>query len=195
MTTKKLWILLTFFLLGGWTGCTQSPAPTEKPGAGQAGSPATASATQPVTAKANLAKAKEMAKAWQADAELRGILSPDAELDGTALPKPYAWSYTFYSKKAKKNYIISLWATGLEGMESDPMLGEEFREALPEDFVDSDRAIAAAKAAGFAPPDKTEMSLSKSRGEAAAWSIRGAGESIPEYLVDAQTGQLIRVKK
>lgn len=173
---------------------------------------ASASAAQivpPLTAKVELSNAINLARKWQPDASLVNILGPSVDARGVSLPSsPYSWSYTFDSKKAGKAFMVSVGnvadaATlskimtdgsylfyvgkdaGLTGSQQGPGAIGPGCQALPADFLDSDKAIAAAKAAGYQLTSQIQMHLAKCHSATALWEVNA-------FKIDATTGKHVQ---
>lgn len=107
------------------------------------------------TAKARLAEARALAAKWQPDAVLVTVSALQAKDDGTAAPGLSGWIYQFHSPKA--NRWISVYA-GKKGLERDD-LPVGLKTPLPQDFVDSDKALDAARKGGFKKSGDTLLAL------------------------------------
>lgn len=107
------------------------------------------------TAKSRLAEARALAAKWQADAVLVTVSALQAKDDGTAAPGLSGWIYQFHSPKANK--WISVY-TGKKGLERDD-LPVGMKTPLPQDFVDSDKALDAARKGGFKKSGDTLLAL------------------------------------
>jgi hypothetical protein len=131
------------------------------------------------TAKARLALAAAAAKKWRADAALTYVTTNTANPDGTAA----SWMYIYDSPAGKEQRMVIVDEGG--GVEVMPN-STAFRKPLGE-FVDSDRAMAAAVAAGM-KTNTWGMAMSLSVGERAEWFM-----SDPKftYTIDAATGKLL----
>ena len=133
----------------------------------------------PPTAKARLALAAAEARKWQADAVLTYVTTDTANPDGTA-PR---WMYLYDSPKAKEQRTVIV---GEEGDVDQMPNFTAFKKPLGE-FIDSDRAMAAAVAAGM----KTVtygMKMSLSVGAGAEWFMSDRDFS---YTIDGVTGKLL----
>ena len=97
------------------------------------------------TARAALPQVAAAAKAWQSDAALTHVSTLDAAKDG----KARSWLYTVYSAKARKSAIVT--ARDLAVL-LDPVDRNTSTEPLPDHWMDSDKALDAARAAGLALP-------------------------------------------
>lgn len=138
------------------------------------------------TAKADAGAAIAVARQWRADAVLTGIATFAANADGTASQ----WTYQFHSHAANQGLSVA-WQGGKpvsQVMSADATmpLGE---------FIDSDRAIAAAAKHGLRSKGKVPMTLRALGGgasEAVYWTIGTAFHSGDVAVVlAAQDGALI----
>lgn len=107
------------------------------------------------TAKSRLAEARALAAKWQPDAVLVTVSALQAKDDGTAAPGLSGWIYQFHSPKTGK--WISVY-TGKKGLERDD-LPVGLKTPLPQDFVDSDKALDAARKGGFKKSGDTLLAL------------------------------------
>jgi hypothetical protein len=107
------------------------------------------------TAKSRLAEARALAAKWQADAVLVTVSALQAKDDGTAAPGLAGWIYQFHSPKANKWISVHTGAKGLE--RGDLPVG--LKTPLPQDFVDSDKALDAARKGGFKKSGDTLLAL------------------------------------
>ncbi|MCC6196063.1 MAG: hypothetical protein IT518_16525 [Burkholderiales bacterium] len=94
------------------------------------------------TAKAALNEVLAHAKKWQADAVLTHVSTLTAKADGTAR----SWLYTVYSPKLKKSAIAT--ARNLE-VDLEEVGRNTSVDPLAGDFMDSDKALDAARKAGL----------------------------------------------
>ncbi len=162
-----------------------------------------------LTAKAQLANARNLAKKWQGDASLVDILGPSVDANGVSSPSAsYSWSYTFVSKKTDKAFMISVGKAadvsalskvmtdnsylfyigtdaGLTGSVQESVTVGPGCQALPAEFLDSDKAMAAAKSAGYKPGSQTGMHLSRCDTRPAIWSIN-------EFEIDAASAKPVK---
>jgi hypothetical protein len=163
-----------------------------------------------VTARVALSQAQILAKRWQTDAALVAILSPDVDVNGVSGAHYAAsWVYTFVSpRKSDKAFMISVNSVagtsaasrtppdksylfyvgpdfGLTGSEQVSAVVEPGSQALPDQFLDSDKAIAAAKVAGYRAVPPVNMRLSKGAGKPAVWRIG-------EFEIDAVSGKAMK---
>jgi hypothetical protein len=134
------------------------------------------------TAKAGLAAAAAAAHKWQADAVLVVVETSTAEPDGRA----YTWMYLYDSPASKQQAAVMVDDKGEVSLTPTPIVGA-FRKPLSE-FVDSDRAMAAAVAAGM-KTHKFGMKMSLKMSKGAEWfmSDRDFG-----YTIDAATGKFLK---
>ena len=99
------------------------------------------------TAKSRLADARSLAAKWQPDAVLVTVSALQAKDHGTAAAGLSGWIYQFHSPKANK--WVSVY-TGKKGLERDD-LPVGLKTPLPQDFVDSDKALDAARKGEILP--------------------------------------------
>jgi hypothetical protein len=111
------------------------------------------------TAKARLAEARALAAKWQPDAVLVTVSALQAKDDGTAAPGLGGWIYQFYSAKAGKWIGVHAGAKGLERQD----LPVGLKVPVPQDFVDSDKALDAARKAASRCGDTPRVALSPTR--------------------------------
>ena len=116
---------------------------------------ATATAAAGNTAKSRLAEARALAVKWQPDAVLVTLSALQAKDDGTAAPGLAGWIYQFHSPKTGKWISVH---TGKKGLERDD-LPVGLKTPLPQDFVDSDKALDAARKGGFKKSGDTLLAL------------------------------------
>ena len=95
------------------------------------------------TAKAALKEVTAASKQWQPDAVLTHVSTLTATPDG----RSRSWLYTVYSPRAKKSAIVT--ARDLK-VEVDPVDRNTSVEPLAGDWMDSDKAMDAARKAGLA---------------------------------------------
>ena len=136
---------LSALVVLGLASCHESAPLAEGPAAAVSGGATSAAASsspsaewlKPVTAKVYLAKSREMAKAWHADADLYQIATSYAKADGTASPKTdssgfqTAWEYLFYSKPAGKVFKVDVTEKGLQTREDFPLFPPAAFSPLP----------------------------------------------------------------
>ena len=136
------------------------------------------------TARAAIEPVVETAKAWQADAVLTNVSAVGVAPDGTA----EAWDYLFYSSTAGKyGRITARMAPGGGFVVKETSRGP--KEAVPGDFVDSDRVIAAARWNGLNLRASILGLTSK------GWAVYGGlkrGDSI--VWIDGRTAAYIRTE-
>lgn len=126
----------------------------------------------------------ETARAWRADAVLTNISAEDVAPDGTA----ETWDYLFFSPSAGRyGRITARMVAGAGFKVRETNRGP--REALPADFADSDRVIAAARWQGLNL--RAYILGLTSRGWAVYPSLR-RGESI--VWLDARTAAYLRTE-
>lgn len=154
---------------------------------------ATSSSAAPgPTAKEALAKAKPSAQAWHADAILHQITSTELTADGTLTGEPASlWHVHFFSPSAQASYTVIVGSTvvGVPGKVGSA-------RPIDEDFVDSNRALAAAKQDGFAPKGKVVMALTDAMWPGAkkpslVWTIRDQADPTKVWYVDPKTGNVV----
>lgn len=206
MSNRKHWVTRGLVLLASLVVCPPGEAPE-----------ATWPAAQPaeavffhsefeekrVTAKAELAKARQRARAWQPDATLvtiRAFGGVDAAGKVSSLT---GWEYTFWSRKAEKVLFVTPHFGRIDAREDDEESGGY--EPIPEEFMDSDAAMAAAIRSGYKPlGDETTMELHNSEitlspateGEAPKevpkslwWKITRIGSDA--YFIGGKTGKFL----
>jgi hypothetical protein len=150
------------------------------------------------TAKSRLAEARTLAAKWQADAVLVTVSALQAKDDGTAAPGLSGWIYQFHSPKANK--WISVY-TGKKGLERDD-LPVGLKTPLPQDFVDSDKALDAARKGGFKKSGDTLLALhfvaDPSVKAGVYWCATGEKDlttapvvSVRSWCVDPKSGQFV----
>ena len=175
-------------------------------------------ASKPVTAKAGLAEARKTAKAWQADAEPTVIVSTGHALaDGRAsyevfapeqagapvggvlrvikvTPRPEPWLYLFYSKATGKGCRILFGPQGPKLLEESSVSPEE-KEVLPNEFVDSDQAMAEAVRNGFQPDRRHKNSMRIGTCHyfpEPVWVVYDSDKKDYMYVISARTGKFLR---
>jgi hypothetical protein len=134
------------------------------------------------TAKARLAAAAAAARKWQPDAVLVVVETSTAEPDGRA----YTWMYLYDSPASKQQAAVLADDKGEISLMPTPIVGA-FRKPVGE-FVDSDRAMAAAIAAGM-KPHKFGMKMSLTMSNRAEWFMSDRDFS---YTIDAATGKFLK---
>lgn len=119
------------------------------------------------TAKAALPQVTEAAKKWQADAIVTNISTLASKADGTAS----AWLYMVYSAKAKKSAIVTARDAKLE---LEEVLRNTSMDPLG-DFIDSDKAMEAARKHGLKAGDSAALGLTMvgqaTKQPAVVWSV------------------------
>lgn len=126
----------------------------------------------------------EAAKAWHPDAVLTNVSAEEVGPDGTA----EVWDYLFYSPSAARYARISARMVAGAGFKVRET-GRGPREAVPADFADSDKVIAAARWQGLSLREYI-LGLT-SRGWAVYPSLK-RGESI--IWLDARTAAYMRTE-
>jgi len=150
------------------------------------------------TAKARLAEARALAAKWQPDAALVTVSALQAKDDGTAAPGLGGWIYQFYSPKANKWIGVHAGAKALERQD----LPVGLKTPVPQDFVDSDKALDAARKGGFKSSGDTLLSLQvvgdPSIKTGVYWCATGAADmtTTPElrvrsWCVDPKSGKFV----
>lgn len=134
------------------------------------------------TAKTRLAAAAAESRKWQADAILVVVETSTAEPDGSA----YAWMYLYDSPASKQQAAVIADDKGEISLTPTSIISA-FRKPLGE-FVDSDRAMAAAVAAGM-NTHKFGMKMSLTMSDRAEWFMSDRDFS---YTIDATTGKLLK---
>lgn len=150
------------------------------------------------TAKARLAEARALAAKWQPDAVLVTVSALQAKDDGTAAPGTSGWVYQFHSPKTDKWIGVHVGAKGLEQQD----LPAGFKSPLPQDFVDSDKALDAAREGGFKKSGDTMLVLAPvgdpSVKAGVYWCATGNADMVSEpvlrvrsWCVDPKSGQFV----
>jgi hypothetical protein len=150
------------------------------------------------TAKARLAEARALAAKWQPDAVLVTVSALQAKDDGTAAPGLSGWIYQFHSPKTGK--WVSVYA-GKKGLERDD-LPVGLKTPLPQDFVDSDKALDAARKGGFKKSGDTLLALhfvaDPSVKAGVYWCATGSADlisapvvSVRSWCVDPKSGNFV----
>jgi len=139
-------------------------------------------------ARTTLKEAMAAAQKWQADAALTSVSTLRASPDG----KSVKWGYMFYSAKAKMGYAVDFAGKKLvDAMEVRPHV----TDAVAPDFVDSDKAMAIAKANGVDTQGQPfSMSLrvmgQSTKKPGTFWFVGGGfTKGAVAVAVDAKTGQ------
>ncbi|HEX9184523.1 MAG TPA: hypothetical protein VF876_14805 [Burkholderiales bacterium] len=150
------------------------------------------------TAKARLAEARALAAKWQPDAMLVTVSALQAKDDGTAAPGTSGWVYQFHSPKTGKWIGVHAGAKGLERQD----LPAGMKTPLPQDFVDSDKALDAARNGGFKKSGDTLLVLAlvadPSVKTGVYWCATGKADMISEpvlrvrsWCVDPKSGNFV----
>ena len=140
-----------------------------------------------LTARRDLAQVEARARAWRADAVLVHLSTMRARPDGTAAE----WKYSFASLASGKRCVVTA-RPGTVTVREVPL--GSYRAPLG-DFIDSDKAMAAARAHGLKGREPS-MSVQRPAGagpEATAWIVTGgwaAGDT--SVTVDARSGAVLR---
>ncbi|OGW61033.1 MAG: hypothetical protein A2V83_03560 [Nitrospirae bacterium RBG_16_64_22] len=139
------------------------------------------------TARAGLATANATAQKWQKDAVLVNVSTLQADAGGTA-PK---WGYMYHSAKAKMGYSVDVkGGKVVETLEVNPHI----KDAVGQEFADSDKAMAEAKKNGLKVKGNAAMSLmmmgQATKSPGTAWSVVGGWEKGDvSVLLDGKTGK------
>lgn len=142
------------------------------------------------TAAAALAEVSAAAKAWQADAALTHV----STLSGTPDGKAASWLYTVYSPKAKKSAILT---ARDRKVDVDPVDRNTSVDPLAPGWMDSDKALDAARKAGLGLPG-TGIGLGLTTFGAGAakrayWTVTVMTEAaILSLTLDPVTGALVK---
>lgn len=148
------------------------------------------------TAKEYADQMTELAIGWQPDAVLTQIGAWMVYRDGTSDLGPKGWFYTYYSPSAEKWRLFQLGATGF--VQRDVISAPTV--PLPEDYLDSNEAMAYAIKGGFIPLEENLMLLgsyqSKKIPEGIYWIVgraeqRTGPSSARGHLIDAHTGKVL----
>ena len=150
------------------------------------------------TAKARLAEARALAAKWQPDAVLVTLSALQAKDDGTAAPGVSGWVYQFYSPKTGKWIGVHAGAKGLERQD----LPAGLKTPVPQDFVDSDKALDGARKGGFKKSGDTLLSLQiigdPSVKTGVYWCATGPADMVSaptvrvrSWCVDPKSGQFV----
>ncbi|HKW62802.1 MAG TPA: hypothetical protein VJN89_09680 [Candidatus Acidoferrum sp.] len=175
-------------------------------GASRAPSGSALEAAQHFTAKAVLAKARGKALAWQSDVALEEVdtdyAGPQGKIPVSADPNLAGvtrWEFVFSSAKTKTALLVLTDGGQYLGTQDVPKARTTFGP-LPEDFVDSDVAMAEAKKNGFAASaDGNEMCLARAyvfissgptpqRFPEPVWIVGLQGD---QFIVSAKTGKFL----
>ena len=142
------------------------------------------------TAGASVKEAAAAGQKWQPDAVLTHVSTLVATPDG----KARSWLYTFYSPKARKSAIVT--ARGGK-VEIEPDVRNTSTEPIGAEFLDSDRAIEAARRHGLKIEGSTGMGLTQA-GQATGksmlfWSVMVMREDgFSAVTLDGRNGALIK---
>jgi len=164
--------------------------------------PAGAQSERRETARAELAKAIARAKSWKADAQLVSIVGQSVDAAGRADNNSRdefgGWQYVFHSPSAKAGTGIGLYAGGLTAMPDfvgasfDIQVTARGQQPLPATFLDSDKAAAAAIAAGLdtkkGPMQMFVESLKGLPEDSLRWNLTTGGDT---YVVSATSGKFL----
>ncbi len=195
MNKRKLGVLLSVVLMVSLVSCKKSTTPEEKLAAAPAERAASPAAAGGATAKAALEKAREQARAWQADASLQKVMSIYANQGGKVstdapLGLMFPWQFIYMSEKTRKSIIVE--TNAKEVKMSDNPAWSLFLP-IAEDFVDSDQAMAEAIRNGYQPDDASPMELTAQYGSKKfpepTWVIGPIGHE--KYCVSAKSGKFI----
>jgi hypothetical protein len=139
------------------------------------------------TAKAAFDKALVAAQQWQKDAVPVSISALSVKEDGTAA----SWSYIFYSPAHQQGYSVA--TEDGQVVDRGEVTGY-LKQAIGDEFVDSDAALTEAGNNGLAGTSDTAMSLvviGEANGSAGpCWTVsRGFGAGDVSVVVDARSGK------
>ena len=139
------------------------------------------------TARAALKEVNAAAQKWQPDAVLTHVSTLGAKADG----KANSWLYNVYSAKARKSAIITARDTKIE---IEPDVRTTSVDPIGE-FIDSDKALEAARKHGLKANDSIAMGLTL-MGKATSqprmlWSISVMGDTILSWSIDSKDGSLL----
>lgn len=140
------------------------------------------------TAKAALKEVVAAGQKWQGDAVLTHVSTLLAKADG----KSRSWLYTFYSPKTKKSAIVTARDTKTE---IEPDVRTTSVDPIG-DFIDSDKALEAARKHGLTAKDSIAMGLTL-MGKATnqpktLWSINVMGnDSALTWSIDSRDASLL----
>ena len=131
------------------------------------------------TAKVALDEAIETAQNWRPDAILTNVSSVSVGTDG----KAPTWFYGFYSPKSRSFLNVTAKGRSLDTLE----LGTGQKEAVPTDFLDTDKVMEEAVQAGL-KGDSPRMGLTRT-----AWIVSGGQKTGDSTLfLNPKTGRLIK---
>jgi hypothetical protein len=152
---------------------------------------ATTPALAAATAKAALNEVLAQAKKWQADAVLTHVSTLTAKADGTAR----SWLYTVYSPKLKKSAVVT--ARDLK-VDLEEVGRNTSVDPLSGDFMDSDKALDAARKTGLKTgADGIGLGLT-TFGQATGkprvyWTVTVMGDTaISSVTLDPKDGALVK---
>ncbi|MBP6565174.1 MAG: hypothetical protein KA200_06075 [Burkholderiales bacterium] len=142
------------------------------------------------TAKAALKEVTAASKQWQPDAVLTHVSTLAATPDG----KARSWLYTAYSPQAKKSAIVT--ARDLK-VEVEPVNRNTSVEPLAGDWMDSDKAMDAARKAGLETgAGGTGLGLTTfgaGSGKRVYWTVTVMTDAaISSVTLDPATGAFVR---
>jgi hypothetical protein len=140
------------------------------------------------TARGAVKVATAAAKNWQSDAVLTSVSTLEASPDG----KSAKWAHLYYSIKTKKGYLVDV-AGGkvVTATEVRPHVTDAVETA----FIDSDRAMAVAKANGVETKGRPYSMALRLTGKntkkpITAWLVGGGfSKGAVAVAVDAKTGK------
>lgn len=147
------------------------------------------------TARTAFEKARERARAWQADARLQKVSTLYANREGkvpteAALGLMFAWQFIYMSESTKKAIVID--SNGAQAESKDLDTWGLF-QPMSEEFVDSDRALAEAVQNGLTADEAQYMELTLQWGSKQfsepTWVIGPTGHT--QYLVSGRSGKFV----
>ena len=162
--SRRILLPLALLAIGGVSAAAQTPSAA--------------------TARAAVDQVIETARTWRSDAVLTNVSAEKVNPDGTA----DRWDYLFFSPSLNKYGRITARMSAGEGFNVRET-GRGPREAIPGDFADSEKVIAAARWQGLNL--RTYILGLTSRGWAVYPSLR-RGESI--IWLDARTAAYLRTE-
>jgi hypothetical protein len=139
------------------------------------------------TAKAALKDVIATGQKWQSDAILTHVSTLTAKADG----KSRSWLYTFYSPKAKKSAIVTARDTKTE---IEPDVRTTSIDPI-DDFIDSDKALDAARKHGLKANESIGMGLTlmgkATKQPKVLWSINVMGtDTMLTWSIDSRDASL-----
>jgi hypothetical protein len=142
------------------------------------------------TAKGAVKEATAAGQKWQADALLTHISTLGAKPDG----KARSWLYTFYSPKAGKSAIVT---AGGGKIDVTADVRNTSVDPIGAEYLDSDKAIEAARKLGLKIEREAAMGLTKggqATGKATLfWSVTVfKGDNVSAVTLDGRDGTLIK---